>query len=160
MDSLIIYTPSVSGARVLYYNDLSEYFNLTIVCDRAISKKLLNDYGVEKCFFDYIVLGGFEINNYMNLSPILPKLVPKFNKTNHIIIEQLFSPNGIMLSFMLRVTGTRYLSSIDGGIIKRTNLFYKILKRLLLKGTHTMFYTGKVANDYLDYYGKLVVVIN
>lgn len=153
MKSLTIYTPVISDAREMYYQELSRHFNLLIVTDLLDAKTVLKTKSLDYSF-DIYNLGGFKVTSYTTLSFRSFFLINRILKSDYIIIEQIFTHNAVITMLLLKLFGRKFTASLDGGVIKQEVLLKKIIKRFLLRLPEYLFVTGKASTEYLSMYGE------
>lgn len=153
MEKLVIYTPLVSNARILYYVEMSRYLDLFLVTDikfRYDSEISISNKGS----LSIITLGGIKTSHYTTLSYRVFSSLKQLIKSDYIIIEQVFTPNALIFIILLKIFRKRFSASLDGGVKKKEGTLKKCIKSYFLKIPQSIFITGEASKEYLKNYGQ------
>lgn len=155
MDKLMIMTPTKSGARIPYYEELGRHVDLTIVAERETPTEILNNFG-RKVGISYksIELKSIKMLKYMGMSLGIFKYLKK-NKYDLIIVEQYASPTGILAILYMKLFKRDYAINADGGFAKNEKSLKEKLKKFMIKGAKFYLTSGKIGMKYLESYGAI-----
>ena len=146
---IVILTPRISPARLLYYKELGRNRDLTVISD-VVSKHVNEKTNLN---FSYYKLKSLVIGQYMGISYEVIKYLFKFRK-NIFIIEQYSSPNAIVAIVLFRIFRKKFILNADGGFVNpQENILKKLIKSFLLSSSYLVLSSGENCDYYLNYYG-------
>lgn len=150
----VLFTTNIpSPYRIDFFNELSKYCDLTILCERQYAKDRENEWlKTKKIKFNMKYLKGIKIGNDIAICPEILKYLKK-ETYDVIVIGGYSTPTGMIAISYLKAHKINFILNCDGGIIKSdSKIKYKIKKYFISCATGWLS-TGNEATKYLEYYG-------
>lgn len=152
----VLYITNVpSPYRVDFFNELSQYCNLTVAYEkRKSSDRDIQWKNKNKRAYKEIFLTGISVREDAAVCLGVIKLLKE--QWDIIVISGYATPTGMIAITYLSIIGKKFAISADGGMIKNDNgIKYKIKKWLISKASWWLS-TGKVTTEYLVHYGAKI----
>ncbi|WP_024615534.1 glycosyltransferase family 4 protein [Clostridium sp. Ade.TY] len=150
----VLYITNIpSPYRVEFFNELSNYCDLTVIFERDNAKDREDSWLLKKTLnFKSIFLKGKELGTDASFSFDIIKYLKKF-KNDVIVIGVYSTPTQMLAIKYLKIKNIPFILNADGGMRKNdSTLKYKI-KKHFISSASLWISTGKTTNDYLIYYG-------
>ena len=153
MKKVLYITNIPSPYRVEFFNELSQYCELTVAFemgaakDRDKSWKSAEDYRFRAVFMKAIYKkteGAF--------CPEVIRLINDYRK-DVIVVGGYSTPTGMYSISYMKLLHIPFLLNCDGGIIKEDSAIKKGIKRFFIGAASGWLSTGKASDQYLIHYG-------
>lgn len=149
----VLYITNVpSPYRVEFFNELSQYCDLTVAYEKRKASDRNNEWkNKNNRLYREIFLNGISIKEDSAICPGIFGLLMR--KWDIIVISGYATPTGIMANLFLKAISRKFWISADGGMISKDNGFKHKIKKLLISDANWWLSTGKITTAYLEYYG-------
>lgn len=150
----VLFTTNIpSPYRIRFFNELSKYCELTVVCERRLAKDRNKEWlNSNKIKFNIKFLKGINIGNDGAFCIDIIKFL-RDESFDIIVIGGYSTPTGMLAINWLRRHKKNFILSADGGFIKEeSKLKYKI-KKYFIGAAKAWLSTGNSTREYLEYYG-------
>lgn len=142
-----------SPYRAMFFCELGKLCDLTVIYERR-SASDRNEKWVahtEKTYRE-IYLDGKPLGTDNSLSFAIRSYLKK-ETYDHCVIGMYSTGTAMVAISYLRLHKIPFIINTDGGFIKQENRLKRTLKRSLMSSASAWLSTGKMATDYLTYYG-------
>jgi glycosyltransferase involved in cell wall biosynthesis len=153
MQNIIFITNIPSPYRVKFFNEMTKYFNLSVIFEGKKLKGNPFNYIDDRFFlFKYIYINKNFYNRFkFNFNYIL--FLFKYRKSI-FILSNYSSVNNFIQVILLRLIGSRYFYEFDGAIIRNDKFITKIYKKFILSGSTGFFSPSNLTDEYIRVYTK------
>ena len=150
----ILFTVNIpSPYRIDFFNELGKFCELTVAFESKIDKsrdeKWISDSAIN---FKAIFMKGIKYKDAEGFCPEIFKYL-SFKKFDLIVIGAYHTPTGMMAIEYMKFRKIPFILSTDGGIKKDDNKIKYLIKRHFISSAKLWLSTGKITNEYLEYYG-------
>lgn len=141
-----------SPYRVMFFNELGKYCDLTVIFDEDMDKQKHRhkDWFIEN--FEHFKYFTLNHNYILNITKIKNHLIN--NKYDIIVVANYSSINGIIAIYYLRKYKIPFSIEADGAFIKSGKGFKERLKKNLISSANWYFSSGKITDNYFRFYGN------
>ena len=151
-----------SPYRVDFFNGLGEKCDLIVVFEEGIEKQIHRD----RTWFN---------TNYDSFNAVFRKdgnLLKRVNGTieiirmaldnsyDRIVLADYTTKLSIVIAFILQFLRKRYVISIDGAFLRKSNKIREFIKRKIMSKASVVFSPSKTSDDYAIHYGASVDCIH
>lgn len=150
----VLFTTNIpSPYRINFFNELSNYCELTVVCERKLAKNRNKEWlDNKKIKFNIEFLNGINIGNDGAFCLDIIKFL-KDESFDIIVIGGYSTPTGMIAIEWLKRHRKKFILNSDGGFIKEeSKLKYKI-KKYFISSAKAWLSTGDHTRKYLEHYG-------
>lgn len=149
---VLIFSNIPSPYRIDFFNELGRNVELTVVFEARSAKGIKFNWNIDQIHhFKAIFLKDGDINEKKIDWSILKYI--KKNKYDHIIVTSYAYLTEMVALIALKLLKVPYYMEIDGGLIRKENLFKKIFKCFLISNAKGYFSPSNNSDDYLIHYG-------
>ena len=139
--------------RVEFFNELSIYCDLTVLYERHTAKdRDKNWISHSNKVYNEVFLEGFNIGTDGALCFGISKWLKK-NIFDLIVVGGYSTPTGMLAIQLMKMRKIPFVLNCDGGFIKQDNKIKYIIKKYFISSAKYWLSTGKITNEYLEYYG-------
>lgn len=150
---ILFMTNVPSPYRVAFFSELGKMCDLTVIYERESAKGRNKDWkGVEKNTYRQLYLKGKYIGEDNSFCPGVISYLNK-DKYDFIIIGMYSTYTAMLAILYLRRRKIPFILSTDGGFISEESVYKRNLKKYLISSAAYWLSTGKMSNQYLEYYG-------
>jgi glycosyltransferase involved in cell wall biosynthesis len=151
MKNIFFITNIPSPYRVNFYNELTKYFNVSVLFEALKLKVTKFNYLNERNF-----LFGYKFihkNNYNQISfrfnyfPFIYK-----NKDSIFILSNYSSVNNLLVRIFLQLIKAKYYYELDGAIIRKESFLLSSYKKFMLSGAIGFFSPSNKTDLYIKKY--------
>lgn len=159
MKNVLIITVAPAPYKVDFYNQLSQFCNLTVVFEgEKCAWRQFNWIDYKKWRFRYIFLKEYLKRRYVDFK--ISSLIDK-NKYDVIIITAYYTWTGQFALYLLKSRKIEYWFETDGAFIpSKESAIKRLYKRLLIKGAAKYLSPSETTDAYLMHYGASKESIN
>lgn len=138
--------------RVKFFTELGKKCELTVLYERESASDRDEKWKVEAGkTYKEIYLNGWKINED---NAFCPAVVKHLSNDYDTIVVGMYSTYTAMLAMLwMKIKGIKYVISTDGGFIHQESKKKKKFKKFWISSADYWIGTGKMARDYLCYYG-------
>lgn len=153
--SLLFVTNVPSPYRVCFFNELSKYFNLTVIYEKKLSDERDKKWTFQSSGgYEEIFLNGIKVSADQSLSPSILKYL-KNNSYDFIIISNFCTPTGIIAAKFCIRKKIPYCVEGDGAFLKnKENYLKKSIKKKIISNAVLCFSSCDNLDKYFIYYGS------
>ena len=150
----VLFTTNIpSPYRIDFFNELSRYCDLTVLCERNYANDRNDEWLKSKEIkFNMKYLKGIKVGNETAFCPEIVKYLKKA-KYDIIIVGGYSTPTGMLAIQYLKLHKMNFILNCDGGIIKNDSKMKYKIKKYFISSAKGWLSTGKETTKYLEYYG-------
>lgn len=142
-----------SPYRIDFFNELSEYCELTVLFERSDAENRNKEWFNRGSFnFKAVFLNGMKFgpDNAINF-----EVLKYLNKSDYdIIIVGVYStPTGLLSILYMKLKKIPFILNTDGGLIKKEPVIKKWIKSYFIGSASGWLSTGEKTTEYLLHYG-------
>lgn len=153
MKKVLYITNIPSPYRVEFFNELSQYCDLTVAFEMGAAKDRDKSWKSHEGYkFRAIFMKALYEKTEGAFCPEIITLINEHRKSV-IVVGGYSTPTGMYSIGYMKMHRIPFILNCDGGIIKEDGIFKRAIKRFFIGAAHEWLSTGEKSDEYLIYYG-------